>query len=179
MLARPETRRTYGGGAVFVVSAMEVLDSRGRPTLGVRATLADGRSVCAGVPSGASTGSREAVELRDHDRPLRRPGGQRAARKRQRADRRRADWAPVRRRWSTSISACGNSTARRTNRGWAPTRSSGCRWRPRGHSHWIAGQPLWRWLTPAGVTAAAAGAAFQRSQRRRARAEPVWISRSS
>jgi len=49
------------------VSAMEVLDSRGRPTVSVRMTLSDGREVCAGVPSGASTGSREAVELRDGD----------------------------------------------------------------------------------------------------------------
>ena len=49
------------------VSAIEILDSRGRPTLRVQATLADGRSVASGVPSGASTGSREALELRDHD----------------------------------------------------------------------------------------------------------------
>ena len=49
------------------VSAVEILDSRGRPTVCVRAVLVDGRAVRAGVPSGASTGSREAVELRDHD----------------------------------------------------------------------------------------------------------------
>ena len=49
------------------MSAIEILDSRGRPTLRVQATLADGRSVVSGVPSGASTGSREALELRDHD----------------------------------------------------------------------------------------------------------------
>jgi enolase len=49
------------------MSAIEILDSRGRPTLRVRATLSDGRSVRSGVPSGASTGSCEAVELRDHD----------------------------------------------------------------------------------------------------------------
>jgi enolase len=49
------------------ISAIEILDSRGRPTLSVRATLSDGRQVRSGVPSGASTGSREAVELRDHD----------------------------------------------------------------------------------------------------------------
>jgi enolase len=49
------------------VSAIEILDSRGRPTLSVSATLADGRRVRAGVPSGASTGSREAVELRDRE----------------------------------------------------------------------------------------------------------------
>jgi enolase len=52
------------------LSAMEILDSRGRPTGAGRATLADGATVHAGVPSGASTGSREAVELRDRD-PLR------------------------------------------------------------------------------------------------------------
>jgi enolase len=49
------------------MSAIEILDSRGRPTLRVQAALSDGRTVRSGVPSGASTGSREAVELRDHD----------------------------------------------------------------------------------------------------------------
>ena len=49
------------------ISAIEILDSRGRPTLSVCATLSDGRQVRSGVPSGASTGSREAVELRDHE----------------------------------------------------------------------------------------------------------------
>jgi enolase len=49
------------------VWAMEVLDSRGRPTVSVRMALSDGREVFAGVPSGASTGSGEAVELRDGD----------------------------------------------------------------------------------------------------------------
>jgi enolase len=52
------------------LSAMEVLDSRGRPTVSVTAVLDGGPTVCAGVPSGASTGSQEAVELRDGD-PLR------------------------------------------------------------------------------------------------------------
>jgi len=49
------------------ISAIEILDSRRRPTLSVWATLSDGRRVRSSVPSGASTGSREAVELRDHD----------------------------------------------------------------------------------------------------------------
>jgi enolase len=49
------------------LSALEILDSRGRPTLAVTVTLADGTRARAGVPSGASTGSREAVELRDGD----------------------------------------------------------------------------------------------------------------
>ena len=47
--------------------ATEILDSRGRPTLTVTLALSDGTATRAGVPSGASTGSREAVELRDGD----------------------------------------------------------------------------------------------------------------
>ena len=50
------------------VHAVEILDSRGGPTLAVTVTLADGTTARAGVPSGASTGSREAVELRDGDK---------------------------------------------------------------------------------------------------------------
>ena len=53
---------------VAELSALEILDSRGRPTLAVTVTLADGTAARAGVPSGASTGSREAVELRDGDK---------------------------------------------------------------------------------------------------------------
>ncbi|MGD0811554.1 MAG: phosphopyruvate hydratase [Acidimicrobiales bacterium] len=49
------------------VHALEILDSRGRPTLEVSLQLASGPHGIAGVPSGASTGTREAVELRDGD----------------------------------------------------------------------------------------------------------------
>jgi enolase len=49
------------------LTATEILDSRSRPTLAVVLTGAEGASARAGVPSGASTGSREAVELRDAD----------------------------------------------------------------------------------------------------------------
>ncbi|MGW4349997.1 phosphopyruvate hydratase [Streptomyces sp. NPDC004690] len=49
------------------INAVEILDSRARPTLAVTLTTADGTHVRAGVPSGASTGTREAVELRDGD----------------------------------------------------------------------------------------------------------------
>ena len=49
------------------VNVIEVLDSRARPTLSVTVALADGTVARAGVPSGASTGSEEAVELRDGD----------------------------------------------------------------------------------------------------------------
>ena len=48
--------------------AREILDSRGNPTVEVDVTLEDGSFGRAGVPSGASTGSREAVELRDGER---------------------------------------------------------------------------------------------------------------
>jgi enolase len=50
------------------VGALEILDSRGRPTLQVSVTLGNGVAGVAGVPSGASTGSREAVERRDGDK---------------------------------------------------------------------------------------------------------------
>ncbi len=50
------------------VHAREVLDSRGNPTLEAEITLADGSFGRAIVPSGASTGSKEAVELRDGDK---------------------------------------------------------------------------------------------------------------
>jgi enolase len=50
------------------VWAREILDSRGNPTVEVDVTLSDGSLGRAGVPSGASTGSHEAVELRDDDK---------------------------------------------------------------------------------------------------------------
>jgi enolase len=50
------------------VHAREILDSRGNPTVEVEVTLDGGASGRAAVPSGASTGEREALELRDGDR---------------------------------------------------------------------------------------------------------------
>ena len=54
---------------VFIedVTAIEVLDSRGNPTVKVTVALSDGTVASAIVPSGASTGKREALELRDKD----------------------------------------------------------------------------------------------------------------
>src|SRR4030067_228256 len=49
------------------VSAREVLDSRGNPTIEVEVALFDGSLGIARVPSGASTGVHEALELRDGD----------------------------------------------------------------------------------------------------------------
>ncbi|QIK81926.1 phosphopyruvate hydratase [Lysobacter sp. HDW10] len=50
------------------IHAREILDSRGNPTLEAEVTLADGSFGRAAVPSGASTGAKEAVELRDGDK---------------------------------------------------------------------------------------------------------------
>jgi len=49
------------------IEAREILDSRGNPTIEVEVTLIDGVVGLASVPSGASTGKYEAVELRDGD----------------------------------------------------------------------------------------------------------------
>ncbi|RYZ72025.1 MAG: phosphopyruvate hydratase [Lysobacteraceae bacterium] len=54
--------------AITKIHAREILDSRGNPTLEAEVTLADGSFGRAMVPSGASTGSKEAVELRDGDK---------------------------------------------------------------------------------------------------------------
>jgi len=54
-------------GNVTHVVGREILDSRGNPTVEVEVTLASGAHGRAAVPSGASTGTREAVELRDGD----------------------------------------------------------------------------------------------------------------
>ncbi len=56
------------------VRALEILDSRGNPTVRVHVGLDDGTVATSSVPSGASTGENEAVELRDGDMALRRQG---------------------------------------------------------------------------------------------------------
>jgi len=54
--------------AISGIRAMEILDSRGNPTVRVFCVLDGGLTVSASVPSGASTGENEAVELRDGDK---------------------------------------------------------------------------------------------------------------
>jgi len=54
--------------AITNISAREILDSRGNPTVEVDVLLEDGSFGRAAVPSGASTGAHEAVELRDGDK---------------------------------------------------------------------------------------------------------------
>src|SRR5580704_15375892 len=54
--------------AIVDIIGREILDSRGNPTVEVDVVLADGSRGRAGVPSGASTGAHEAIELRDGDK---------------------------------------------------------------------------------------------------------------
>ena len=56
-----------GGGRIEAIRAREIIDSRGNPTVEADVRLAGGALGSAAVPSGASTGAREAVELRDGD----------------------------------------------------------------------------------------------------------------
>ena len=55
-------------GSIESVKAREIIDSRGNPTVEVEVVLVDGSAGMASVPSGASTGKYEAVELRDGDK---------------------------------------------------------------------------------------------------------------
>src|SRR5207253_2366 len=64
--------------AIEDIYAREILDSRGNPTVEVEVLLSGGTSGRAAVPSGASTGEREALELRDGDK--KRYGGKGVAR---------------------------------------------------------------------------------------------------
>ncbi len=57
----------YEMSKISAIGALEILDSRGNPTVRVQLALDNGVAVSASVPSGASTGEHEAVELRDHD----------------------------------------------------------------------------------------------------------------
>ncbi|MCB9439859.1 MAG: phosphopyruvate hydratase [Mycolicibacterium sp.] len=133
------------------LSATEILDSRSRPTLAVTATLADGRNVQAGVPSGASTGSQEAVELRDGGT---RYGGAGVTAAVANVDGPIAD-ALLGRSWSsiTELDAAMielDGTPNKSRLGanvivgvsMAAARAFAAE----------AGEPLWRWLTPPGVT---------------------------
>ncbi len=54
--------------SIVRVSGIEILDSRGNPTVEAEVFLADGSVGRAAVPSGASTGEHEACELRDEDK---------------------------------------------------------------------------------------------------------------
>ena len=60
---------------ITTINAREILDSRGNPTVEAEVFLSCGISGVASVPSGASVGTNEALELRDNDRERFRVGG--------------------------------------------------------------------------------------------------------
>jgi len=134
------------------LSALEILDSRGRPTLAVTVRLGDGTTATARVPSGASTGSREAVERRDAD-PARYEGkgvlGAVAAVNTEIAELLRGrPWASLAEADKAVIGLDGTGNKGRLGAN-ATVGTSMALARALAAS---AGVPLWQWLTPEGVT---------------------------
>ncbi len=140
------------GFDVAELSALEILDSRGRPTLAVTVRLGDGTTARAGVPSGASTGSREAVERRDGD-PARYGGkgvlGAVAAVNDDLAGLLRGrSWAGLAEADQAMIDLDGTPNKARLGAN-ATVGTSMALARALAVS---AGVPLWRWLNPEGVS---------------------------
>src|SRR5512146_347944 len=67
-LPQKQTRKGAQMTKIDGVKAREILDSRGNPTVEVEVFLSGGAKGRAAVPSGASTGEREALELRDGEK---------------------------------------------------------------------------------------------------------------
>nr|WP_267896702.1 phosphopyruvate hydratase [Jiangella anatolica] len=133
------------------VRAMEILDSRGRPTLEVTVGLRDGSIDVAGVPSGASTGRREAVERRDGD-PARYDGqgvqGAVEAVNGEIADLLRGrTWTGLPNVDTALIDLDGTANKSRLGANAIVGVSMACARALAAAS----GRELWRWLTPAGV----------------------------
>jgi len=136
--------------SISELTALEVLDSRGRPTLQVTVTLAGGVTGSAGVPSGASTGSREAVERRDGGsrygglgvlQAAEAVSGEIAASLRSQA------WRDLRDIDQCVIDLDGTGTKSRLGANAIVGVSMAC---ARAFAR-AEGQPLWQWLTPPGV----------------------------
>jgi enolase len=134
------------------VGALEILDSRGRPTLQVSVTLADGTTGVAGVPSGASTGSKEAVERRDGDpgryRGLGVLGAVGSVRGEIAARLRGPDWHDLAKIDAAMIELDGTPNKARLGANAVVGVSMAC-------ARALAaaqGRQLWDWLTPAGGT---------------------------
>jgi len=140
------------GFDIAELSALEILDSRGRPTVAVTVRLGDGTTARAGVPSGASTGTREAVERRDGD-PARYGGagvlGAVAAVNTEIADLLRGrSWAGLAEADQAMIDLDGTAAKSRLGAN-ALVGVSMALARALAAS---ADLPLWRWLTPDAVT---------------------------
>jgi enolase 1/2/3 len=141
--------------AVFDVtelSALEILDSRGRPTLAVTVRLGDGTVAGAQVPSGASTGSREAVERRDGDQARYEGRGVLGAVAAVNSDIAGLlpgrSWASLAEADQAMIDLDGTANKSRLGAN-ATVGTSMALARALAAS---AGVPLWQWLTPEGVT---------------------------
>ena len=137
---------------IIEVHAREILDSRGNPTVEADVVLSSGAQGRAAVPSGASTGEHEAVELRDGDpkryvgkgvteavrnvnevlgSAARGDGGRRPDRGRRRDDgrRRHAQQEQARRQRHPQRVARGGARGRRRTAGCRSTAISAARWR--------------------------------------------------
>jgi enolase len=133
------------------VQALEILDSRGRPTLQVTVGLAGGLTATAGVPSGASTGSGEAAERRDGDMCRYRGLGVRDAAEAVRgpiADRLRGQgWRSLAEIDAALIELDGTPDKARLGANAIVGTSMAC---ARALAR-AEGRDLWEWLTPPGV----------------------------
>jgi enolase len=149
------TTTSTGSAELYKITelgALEILDSRARPTLQVTVSLADGITGVAGVPSGASTGSKEAVERRDGD-PGRYRGlgvlGAVASVRGEIADRlRERRWRDLAEIDAALIELDGTPNKARLGANAIVGVSMAC-------ARALAaadGRALWDWLTPAGVT---------------------------
>ena len=124
-------RRSLGEASreIDTVHGREILDSRGRPTVEAELGLANGTIARASVPSGASTGRHEAVELRDGDPARYRGRGVLRAVANVNGEIAAALHGQDARPGERSTRRSSSSTGRRTSRASAPTRSWPCRWR--------------------------------------------------
>ena len=110
--------------SIETVHAREILDSRGNPTVEVEITLDGGAMGRAAVPSGASTGVHEALELRDGDKS--RYGGKGVKKAVEHVNGEIAEathWAWTRWTRARLTGPCWRWTARPTRRNWARTPS--------------------------------------------------------
>ena len=116
---------------IIDITAREILDSRGNPTVEVDVVLEDGTMGRAAVPSGASTGAHEAVELRDGDKDRYLGKGVLKAVASVNGEIAEALLGIDATEQEAIDATMIELTARRTRAGWAPTRSSASVWRRR------------------------------------------------
>ena len=142
----PVNRLARPVSVIASIHARQILDSRGNPTVEVEVVLESGARGLAAVPSGASTGEFEAVELRDGGERLGRQGRLAGGRQRQRRDRRGADRRPRRR---AGRARPDDDRARRHAEQGPPRRQRAARRlarRRQGRRRRTPGQPLYRYL---------------------------------